>query len=395
MANSLLSPTIIARTARVILENNLVMANKIFRDDRAFEAKIGATHTIRLPNRFKSNRGKTLNVSDAAEPSAVITINLQDHVDFFFDSDELTLTIEEFADRYLKPAMSQLANDVEAEIALLYKEIWNSVGTAGTTPSSYATSVELVRTRMDLMGVPQEGRCLVVEPNAWNKMATGMVALNYTNPVSLDALQKGYIPPIGGFEVYESQNIANHLNGTYTGTPLTEGAGAEGDLVTDSDGWTSTSLNKGDILTIGSVNAVNPQKRTTAGFLQDFVVGADITDTAGDIDFTHTPIINAGGSAVYQTVDALPADGATITPKGASATSFPQNLAFHRDAMALAMADLVLPQGVDFAARSRYKGIAVRIVRAYDVNNDSFPCRLDVLYGVRAIYPELAVRLWG
>ena len=395
MANSLLTPTIIADASRVILENNVVLANKVYRDDEAFTGKIGTTHTIRLPNRFVSNTGKSLNASDQNEPSSVITINTQKHVDFYFDSDDLTLTIEEFAARYLKPAMSQLANDVDNSIGGLYKDIYNLVGTAGSTPSSYATSVQLINTRAGLLGWPKEGLCLVVEPDAYNTMANGMVGLNYTNPVTLDALEKGYMQPIGGWEIYESQNIQNHTVGTYAGTPLTEGAGANGDTTTDTDGWSSgaTTLNKGDVYTVAGVNAVNYQTRQSIGSLQQFVVKADISDTSGDIDINHSPTITTSGA--YQTVDSAPTDGQTITLVGTTATAYPQNLAFHRDCFALAMADLVLPQGVDFAAISRYQGISVRVVRAYDINSDSFPCRIDVLYGVKTIYPELGIRLIG
>lgn len=395
MANDLLTPTIIADTSRVILENNSILANKVFRDDKAFTGKIGTTHTIRLPNRFVSNTGKALNLSEQAEPSSVITVDTQKHVDFFFDSDDLTLTIEEFAARYLKPALSQLANDVDNSLAGLYKDIYNTVGTPGTTPSTYAQSIQLINTRSGLLGWPKEGLCLVVEPDAYNSMANGMTALAFENSVSNDALKKGYVPQIGGWEIYESQNIQNHTVGTYAGTPLTEGAGASGDTTTDTDGWSSgaTTLNEGDVYTVAGVNAVNYQSRQSINALQQFVVNTQISDTTGDIDIPHDPAIITSGA--YQTVDSAPTDGQTITVVGTSATAYPQNLAFHRDCFALAMADLVLPQGVDFAAISRYNGISVRVVRAYDINSDSFPCRIDVLYGVKTIYPELGMRLWG
>ena len=395
MANTLLTPTAIAKHALVILENNLVFANKIYRDDKAFEAKIGASHTLRLPNRFTSNTGKNLNVGEMAEPSKVLSIDTQRHVDFYFDSDDLTLTIEDFAERYLKPAMSQLANDIEADIADNYKEIFHSVGTPGTTPSSFATSFQLVGTRMDLMGMPRDNRCLVLDPDGYWTLANGFHNMNWQSEAAGAAMRSGSVPKIAGFEVYESQNIKQHTVGTYGGTSLTEGAGADGDTTTDTDGWSSgaTTLNQGDILTIADVNAVNPQTRSSAGFLQQFVVTADISDTAGDIDFAHRPTIKTSGA--YQTVDAAPADEKAVTVLGDSATAYPQNLAFHRDAFALAMADLVMPQGVDFAARARYKGLSLRIVRDYDINSDSYPVRIDVLYGTDAIYPELAVRLWG
>ena len=72
-----------------------------------------------------------------------------------------------------------------------------------------------------------------------------------------------------------------------------------------------------------------------------------------------------------------------------------QNLAFTRDAIGLIMVPLEIPQGVDFAARETYRNISMRVVRNYDINNDVFPTRIDVLYGTTVYYDELGVRLGG
>ena len=52
-----------------------------------------------------------------------------------------------------------------------------------------------------------------------------------------------------------------------------------------------------------------------------------------------------------------------------------------------------MPKGVDWGAREVYDGVSMRIVRQYDITQDKLPCRLDVLYGYKAIRPQLAVRL--
>jgi hypothetical protein len=51
-----------------------------------------------------------------------------------------------------------------------------------------------------------------------------------------------------------------------------------------------------------------------------------------------------------------------------------------------------MPKGVDFSAREVLDGISMRIVRQYDISNDTFPCRIDVLYGYKTIRPQFAVR---
>ena len=40
-----------------------------------------------------------------------------------------------------------------------------------------------------------------------------------------------------------------------------------------------------------------------------------------------------------------------------------------------------------------FDGISMRIVRQYDINNDKFPTRLDVLYGYKTTRAQLATRL--
>ena len=91
-----------------------------------------------------------------------------------------------------------------------------------------------------------------------------------------------------------------------------------------------------------------------------------------------------------------PADNAAVTVlTGAASTGYTQNLMFHRDAFAFASVPLEVPKGVDFSAAQRYKGVTVRVVRQYDINNDQLPCRVDVLYGYKTVSPELAVRITG
>ena len=72
-------------------------------------------------------------------------------------------------------------------------------------------------------------------------------------------------------------------------------------------------------------------------------------------------------------------------------------LAFHEDGFAMGCADLPLPGGVDMAYRISDKELAlsIRLVRAYDINTDRYPCRLDLLYGWTTLYPELACRICG
>ena len=82
-----------------------------------------------------------------------------------------------------------------------------------------------------------------------------------------------------------------------------------------------------------------------------------------------------------------------MTKAGGALATYGLSLQCHKDAFDFATEDLVMPSGVGFSAREVYDGISMRIVRDTDINNDQFPCRLVVLYGTKAIRPQLANRL--
>lgn len=393
-SNTLLTPSIISKETLVILENNLVAASKVNRQFENQFVKIGTTLTIRKPNRFTVSSGPALSIQNVTEPSTSITISNQKHVDFQFSSQELTLVIEEFSERYCKPAAAALANQIDYDVLGLWNQVFNEVGTPGTTPSSFATSVQLVGRRMDDGAVPQDDRSLLLAPNAYWNIANGLTSL-FVQSVAEPAL-KGFLAKIGNFSIYEDQNIQRQTVGAYAGTPVVNGAGQTGSsLITG--GWTASItglLNVGDTFTLAGVNAVNPQSRASTGVLQQFVVTATAnSDGAGASTISIYPAITTSGA--YQTVDASPANNATITVLGTASTAYPQNLAFVRDAFGLVTVPMELYDGVDFKARSEYRGISMRIIRAFDINNDVAPTRIDILYGVSSFYPELAVRLTG
>ena len=154
----LLTPTIITKESLVILENNLVAANRVNRKFENQFVKIGSSLTIRKPNKFTVASGAGLQVQNIAEPSVSITVNQQKHVDFQFTSQDLTLTVEEFSERYLKPSMASLANQVDFDVLNNFSSISNYVGTPGVTPSAFSSSVQLVGRRMDDNAAPQDNR---------------------------------------------------------------------------------------------------------------------------------------------------------------------------------------------------------------------------------------------
>lgn len=391
-SDTLLTPSIITKDSLVILANNLVMAGKV---NRQFEdqlgAKIGATVTVRKPNRFTTSNGAGLQLQDINEPSTSITISNQSQVSFQFSSTALTLVIEEFRERYLKPAMETLANTIDRGTLLNFTAVYNEVGTPGTVPNAFSY-LAAVGQRLDEEAAPQE-RTMVLNPAAYWGLCTGLSTL-YVQSVAEPGL-KGFLANIANFEVYQDQNIITQTTGNYAGTPTVTGAGQTGSTLV-TGGWTASIgvlLNVGDVFTIAGVNAINAQSRTTTGSLRNFVVtGTASSNGSGSSSLSIYPPITTTGA--YATVDASPAAGASITViSGASGTTRAKNIGFCKDAFGLVTVPLEMPDGVDFKAQEVFKGINLRIIRAYDINNDVTPCRLDVMWGTNTFYPELACRL--
>ena len=402
MSNSILTIDMITRKALEILENNLVITrnvNRQYDDSFAVEgAKIGSTLRIRLPDRALVTDGAALQVQDDNEQYTTLTVASQKHIGVNFTSAELTMQLDDFAERVLKPRISQLASSIDADVATSYKNIYQSVGTPGTVPS---TSLVLLQAQQKLneAAAVMSPRYATVNPAANAGLVEGMKGLfNPTDTISRQFKNGMMGEGVLGFdEINMSQSIAQFTTGVTPTAPIVATAPTAEGTTSLAISFTSGSptFKIGDVFTIANVYAVNPQTRQSTGSLQQFVVTADLTissTTTGTL--TVSPAMYTSANALA-TINAFPAASAVLTFLGGSATAYPQNLIYHKDAITFATADLLLPQGVDMASRQVHNGISMRIVRQYDINNDRLPCRIDVLYGFSVIRPQMAVRLWG
>ena len=399
MANSILTIDMITRKALEILENNLVLTrnvNRQYDDSFAVEgAKIGSTLRIRLPDRALVTDGAALQVQDDNEQFTTLTVASQKHIGVNFTSAELTMQLDDFAERVLKPRISQLASSIDADVANAYKTIGNTVGTPGTTPS---TSLVLLQAQQKLNenAAVMNPRYATVNPAANAGLVEGMKGLfNPTDTISKQFKNGMMGTGVLGFdEVNMSQSIKQHSTGTRaaTGTVTAAAVTAEGSATLTLTVGTGETIAVGDVFTIADCYAVNPQTRESTGSLFQFVALASTTATT-TATVTVAPMYSANHALA--TMLTLPANAKAVVFVGAASTQYPQNLVYHKDAITFATADLLLPQGVDMAARAVHNGISLRVVRQYDINNDRMPCRIDVLYGFSTIRPQMACRIWG
>lgn len=418
MANTTLSADLIAKEAVMILDNNLVMAKQVFRGyENEFEKKtngyeLGETIRIRVPTDFTVRDGATAAAQDVTERRIDLTVNKRKGVDFKFTSQDLTLKISDLAERVIKPAMVQLANQIDADVMALYKKVPNWVGTPGQLINSYADFAKAPE-RLDELAVPGDGRSAVLSPaDHWGLLGsqTGL----FVQDAAKGAYREGSLGAIGGVETFMAQNVPTHIVGDVAGTTLVDQTfnphtlGYASYLTTHSgtltiDGFTSATPAPaaGDVFTIADVYAVNPVTKAVLPFLRQFTVVSTANAGSNQVDVTFAPpiITQAGPTPAFANCHV--AAGTTdlnnkaVTFLGTSATGYRQNLCFSRNAFALVSVPLAKPPGAVDVSRQTHNGTSVRVIPVYDGINDDSLWRLDILYGVEAVDPRRAVRLSG
>lgn len=402
--NTLENTSLVVKWALKRFLNNNVLAdridrqldqNAVFGSSMGMAGKPGQTAQIRRPVYFVANDGATLVSQDIEEGLVTVTLTQRKHVAFELTSAELSLEIEDADDRYIRPAMEELSQQVESSIAGKYTDIANFVGTPGTAPSTFL-DIAAANVKLTKLGVPKANRFGFWEPEAATSLANGLKAV-FVQSIAKKAIEEASFGRYSSFDNFECQSIVSHTVGALGGVPLVNGAAQNVTYLaskdTDSqtlnvDGWSASItdiLLAGDSFTIAGVNSVNRMTRQDTGTLQDFTVLVDATSNAsGETALLIAPAIVSDSTSPYQNVTAAPADGAAVTVQtGAADSVHPQNLTWHKNALTLATGPLDLPSkdGAS-AAREEFKGISMRAVRQYDINVDKTFMRFDILYEV-------------
>lgn len=395
MANTLLTPQMITREALRILHQKLNFIGNINRQyDNSFAktgAKIGDTLGIRLPSQYTVRTGRTLSVQDATENKVPLTVSTQKGVDVSFTSAEMTMSLDDFSKRHLEPAMATLAASMEADAFTMLLDVYNAVNGVGS-PITFKNIMLGRKLLNDNLAPMDNNRTCILNTTDQVDLIDTLKGLFQDSTAIERQYKEGKMGRTGGFDFYENTLIASQATGTAaTATGYTvNGAVTTNGATTVVLASGTTSFKKGDVITFSGCNRVHPESKADTGTLQQFVVTADYNGGIGTLNISPAIYVSTGQQNVLAT--GIP-NGATIAKVGAAATIYKPSLVFHKDAFVFATADLVLPTGVHFAAREMYDGISLRIVQDYDIVNDSFPCRLDVLYGFKTVRPQLAARI--
>jgi hypothetical protein len=391
-SNTILTPDMITREALRILHQKLTFVGSINRQyDSSFAqsgAKIGDTLRIRLPNQYTVRTGATIGVQNTTETKVDLAVSTQKGVDMNFTSAELTLDLDDFSRRILEPAMAVLASNIEADaLGTMYKDVYNTVNNV----SSAITYANILAGRRKLQDnlTPDGDRTALLTSNDMANLVSAFSTLFNAAPEISRQYREGMVGKAAGFDFMETSHLTNFQNGARVATTYLTNSGTAqtgSSLIVDTG---TGAMVPGDVFTIADVYAVHPETKVSTGILQQFVVTAAFGGGGGTISIS--PEIIASGAR--QNVSNGAANDKALTFVGAASTTYGQSMVYHKDAFTFATADLVMPKGVDFAAREVYDGISIRVVRQYDINNDAFPCRLDVLYGYKTIRAQLAARI--
>ena len=396
MPNTILTPTAVTRKALQILHQKLNFIGNINRTyDDSFAnsgAKIGDSLKIRLPNEYTVRTGANLSAQDTSETSTTLQIATQKGVDISFSSAELTLSLDDFSSRILEPAMSVLAANIEADALSMYKDVYNIVDNDGNA----LTFLNIMQGRKllnDNLAPMDNNRSALLSTDHTAKLVDALKGLFQDSNAIKQQYREGMMGRTGGFDFYENTLLTNHTTGTAlkTTTYTVNGAVTTNGSTSVTVATGATTFKAGDIFTVAGCFRVHPETKVSTGVLQQFVVTADYAGGAGSVSFAPA-IFTSGGR--QNVVAAGMANSSAIVKVGAgNAEQLTPSMVFHRDAFAFATADLVMPKGVDFAAREVYDGISLRTVRQYAISSDTMPCRIDVLYGYKTIRPQLAARI--
>ncbi len=399
-SNTLLTIDMITRSAVELFKNsNAFIQNLDTQYDDQFAkpgAKIGNNLRIRLPNDYTVRTGTAAQPQGTNEQSITLVLGTQKGVDVSFSSEERTMKIDDYEEIVLEPMLNDLAGDVaqtimsgvEGGVSNYVSEVDGSGAVIAPTSRTVLNAGALLTKR----SARTNGRNLVADPFTMANMVSTMQGL--FNPVAniSKQYQTGQIYNALNFKWFEDQTVLVHTTGSFSAGGAASSGGQSGTTLLVSA--ITGTFNKGDIITVDDVNAVNRVTKASDGVLQQFVVTANVATGSTSIPIYPAIIPPVGvAPAQYQTVDSSPANGAQVRLVNQANEQYRKNVGYTANAITMATADLIMPKKVEEVARANYDGISMRMLTAYIPGTDQLLTRLDVLFGYLFIRPEWCVAI--
>ncbi|MBT3010802.1 MAG: hypothetical protein KME41_03670 [Candidatus Thiodiazotropha sp. (ex Lucina pensylvanica)] len=409
--NAIITPEMITNESLRLLHDKLPFVSRINRR-YSDEFKQGGARRgddevlVRFPNRYVVRDGPRLQAQSTEESAAYLKLTEQKGVDLEVTSKDLTLHIDDFSRRYLDPAMSTLASTIEEDVLqATLAEVVHVIHPQEMLPMpDWYDGMSLLGAWFDVNLIPSDQRRLVMNSYDQAEMVDSLKGYAQGDASVSHQYETGRMKRFQGFDIGSSLSmpVRESRGRVETGdecgiTPLDLAqAGDSFDTVNATELPGEEEMNPlpkpGDWITFAGVYPVHPETKDPVRlfglkpFKVESVVGNKVTFTPRLV--WAGPKQNAAGIS-GERFDA-------VMNKGTDGQHYYRwNVAFDPEAIAFVTADLALPKDVDFAHRSNHEGIGMRVVRKYNMQEDSFPCRIDVLYGRKLLRPDSVCLLVG
>jgi len=366
---TLITPSIVAKEALLVLENTIVMPQLIHRGFSSEYQKIGSTLTIRKPTSFSASAvsgGTARHMNTITESSVQIILDTHLDVSFEVSSQEMALQVKDFSEQFIEPAMIAMADTVDTKILDHFKDVAGHFPVSATPVIADIAELGAV---MDVQQVPASGRRLVLHPIT----KSGYMAVTAFHEANRKgdggrALREAEIGRVLGFDTFMEQNVLKHTQ------PIADAAGA-------LDGAFPNGA------TVATVDAI-----TSGGTV---LVDDVVKFTGVDAWFAVSKLATADGTTAIISFDQSNATGADIADNTVTTIqkTHRANLAFHRNFMAMAVAPLPPPLSGINAAVVSSRGLSMRVVFDYDSSIKTNVVSIDMLMGTKTLDQKLAARL--
>lgn len=364
MANTFLTPQIIAQEALAILRNQLIFAELVHTDYANEFVKVGDTITVRKPAELiAKDFSGSIASQDLTESGVTVKLDKFKDVSVAITSQQASLELRDFARQVIEPAMVALAQQIDEDLAnFIYEKSSGSVLASSASPTNLADIAEVGK-KLDIAKAPLQERHLVLSPEHKYRYALTEILTKVNFAGSNETLREALLGKVYGMQTYMNQNLPEStasVAGTAKGTISVASSSDSGEVDV-----TGLSLATGT-LKIGEGFIYN-------GILYRFTENVTGTSNA-QASRAVSPAFPAGVSATEVRIVRLSS-----------------SVGFHKNAFAFVIRPLDLPMGAARASVVNGEGLSVRVVYGYDQNSKTDTISFDVLYGIAALRPELAV----
>lgn len=400
MSNTLMyyNPEFYAMEALLTLEKALGMASRVHRGYSPDATQKGDTINISRPGTF-AVKDAPGTAQDVNTTGISIKLDQWKEVKFQLSDKELAFTKEKIINDHIQPAAYALADNVDQQLSALYKDVYTVGGVPGHVPGSDASGVNsglraITRCRkmMNDNLIPDDNRRhWMIGSDAEEEFLNLSIfnANGGSSSTTEDTIKRGFLKNVMNMELFTSYNVPAHATGN-----LKASANIVLNSAVNANDWQADPANR---FSNGYGQAIF--KDSAGSSLTGALKHGDVFTVAGDTQsYVVIEDVNAAGNtAVVKFYPAAKQNWAanavvSIVPNHMN------HVAFHENAFALATAPLSeigTNLGGCKVATVNHSGLALRARLWYDADYSTVRVALDILFGIKTLQPELAVRYLG